>query len=101
MADDEPGEQDSGSAEPDPANLDAAEHYPKHADTGENADRVRDGLGVVKVKEPAHRASFKVEEFLRGQYRTLVLAGRQTTAKLAIRQPIGCAFPRRTERHSV
>jgi hypothetical protein len=54
VADQNPGEQDGRRAEANAPDFDTAERHSHYADECQNTDRVRDGLRLVEIEEPAH-----------------------------------------------
>ena len=73
MSDDNPGEKHAGGAQADAAEFQTAQRHSEHTDKGERADRVRDGLRLVKLEEPVHRLLETIIPILPAPvYRTLV-----------------------------
>ena len=54
VADEDAGEKHTGSAQADAAKFQTAERHPKHANEGQRADGVRDGLRFVEFEKPVH-----------------------------------------------
>ncbi len=54
VPDDDPGKQHARRAKADAAELQTPERHSQHANERERADRMRDWLGLVQLKQPAH-----------------------------------------------
>jgi len=60
MADEDAGKQDTCRTESNPTKFGAAERHADDANEREDSDRMSDGLGLMKLEDPAHEVTSSV-----------------------------------------